>query len=119
MILPLLLLLSPLPFALSVLPALHWAAPFFSGGGYCSEATSIVAGLSSSLPALQLSISQHGDTPSPSYLAGLPPAASSLLRALQPPPAPPSSLFATRSPALGTFHHPTPLATPLAPSPVQ
>ena len=66
---------SPAPLA-----SLTWYAPFFSGGGYCSEATAFVEGLSRT--ALPLAALQHGDGVSPSYARGLPAARSSLLSAL-------------------------------------
>eukprot|EP00906_Rhabdomonas_costata_P024197 RCo034818 len=48
---------------------LWWFAPFFSGGGYCSEAISFVSALSSLVP---LRISHHGDLESWHFLRGLP-----------------------------------------------
>ena len=44
-------------------------APFFSGGGYCSEATSIVFGLKDVMP---VQIIQHGDQVNFDYMIGLP-----------------------------------------------
>ena len=50
--------------------SLRWCAPFFSGGGYCSEAISYVSELQGSI---QLSIVQHGDSYSDKFVKGLPP----------------------------------------------
>lgn len=49
--------------------AVSWYAPFFSGGGYCSEATAFVLELATRLP---LRIVQHGDAYNYKYLEGLP-----------------------------------------------
>ena len=51
------------------MPSVLWHAPFFSGGGYCSEATSFVLELANRVP---LGIVQHGDGYNADYLAGLP-----------------------------------------------
>ena len=89
------------------LHSLHvsWYAPFFSGGGYCSEATSFVLGMQPSASAVAsgstpvkgqpvssepefggveyaLSIVQHGDGMNTNYLFGLDPTAYSTLQTL-------------------------------------
>jgi glycosyltransferase involved in cell wall biosynthesis len=51
--------------------AVHWMAPFFSGGGYCSEAAAFVQGLVAS-GRVRASIEQHGDGVSQSFVDGLP-----------------------------------------------
>jgi hypothetical protein len=48
---------------------LRWFAPFFSGGGYSSEAISYVSELQG---MIDLSIVQHGDSYSDSFVRGLP-----------------------------------------------
>mgnify|MGYP002637142725 CR=1 FL=1 len=53
-------------------------APFFSGGGYCSEAISYVEELSKHL---FVAIAQHGDSFNPAFVRGLPPGVSELLGA--------------------------------------
>ena len=58
-----------------------WYAPFLSGGGYCSEATAFVEGLSGS-GALAVGALQHGDGVATAYVRGLPLARSSLLSSL-------------------------------------
>jgi glycosyltransferase involved in cell wall biosynthesis len=69
---------SPAPLA-----SLTWYAPFFSGGGYCSEATAFVEGLArGSLPLAAL---QHGDGVSAPYARGLPAPRSALLASLSSP----------------------------------
>lgn len=55
-----------------------WDAPFQSGGGYCSEATAFLLGLSA-LPNVDVRVRQHGDSYNPDYLRGLPPADAALL----------------------------------------
>ena len=59
---------------------LMWYAPFYSGGGYCSEATAFVMSLASTLA--QLSITQHGDGYNAAYVRGWPHAQTALLGAL-------------------------------------
>ena len=54
-----------------------WHAPFFSGGGYCSEATAFVLQLSKRIP---VRIVQHGDGYNQQYMAGV---AESTFRQLQ------------------------------------
>lgn len=49
---------------------LHWAAPFLSSGGYCSEATSFAFGLYE-LGAITVGIEQHGDSFNRQYVSGL------------------------------------------------
>jgi len=56
--------------------SLRWQAPFYSGGGYCSEAISYVEELSKHLP---VSIAQHGDSFNPNFARGLPEGLSGLL----------------------------------------
>lgn len=51
---------------------LHWQAPFLSGGGYCSEATSFMFGLIDASSGMRLSIEQHGDSYNAPYVGGLP-----------------------------------------------
>lgn len=50
--------------------SLVWMAPFYSGGGYCSEATAFVLGLSESAK-IPVSIQQHGDSLNRDYVFGL------------------------------------------------
>lgn len=57
--------------------SLRWFAPFFSSGGYSSEALSFVSYLKDKLP---LGIVQHGDSVNEAYLRGLPVEVHSLLR---------------------------------------
>ena len=60
---------------------LEWQAPFFSGGGYSSEAISYVSELSK---WLAVGIAQHGDSFNAQFTQGLPPALrSSLIAASQ------------------------------------
>ena len=66
--------------------ALWWFAPFFSGGGYCSEAISFVTGLHGRLP---LKISHHGDSFSWSFYDGLPHETQDMLEDLSYEPAQP------------------------------
>ena len=47
--------------------SVEWHAPFFSGGGYCSEATTFVVALDD---YARVSVVQHGDSFSASYVAG-------------------------------------------------
>ena len=58
-----------------------WSAPFFSGGGYCSEALAFVLALSPHLPS-SLQIVQHGDSLSQSFYRGLPSSVQSSLLSL-------------------------------------
>lgn len=62
----------------------QWFAPFYSGGGYCSEAISFVQSLSSPQYSslISLSIAQHGDTVSTKFVAGLPDSTRILLEQL-------------------------------------
>lgn len=46
---------------------LHWFAPFFSGGGYCSEATAFITALHS-VNYTKLHIDQHGDSFNQDYV---------------------------------------------------
>lgn len=57
----------------------RWQAPFLSGGGYCTEATSLLAGLT----ALNVTVEarQHGDSFSQAYVDGLAPPVYRLLEA--------------------------------------
>jgi len=48
--------------------SVEWHAPFFSGGGYCSEASTFVTALEEA--GVEVSIAQHGDSYSASYVAG-------------------------------------------------
>jgi len=59
----------------------QWFAPFFSGGGYCSEAISF-AGAIETMSGMSVSIVQHGDSNSPEFVSGLPEATQSTLAAL-------------------------------------
>ena len=52
-------------------PSLVWHAPFFSGGGYCSEATSFVVALDDM--RLDVAIEMHGDSHNNDYINGLNP----------------------------------------------
>ena len=49
--------------------AVLWAAPFLSGGGYCSEATAFAMGLLDR--GVDISVYQHGDSFKPKYVDGL------------------------------------------------
>ena len=74
---------APLPEDLSTLPrdsfpSVIWSAPFFSGGGYCSEAQSFVLALSPYLSS-SLQVVQHGDAVSHAYYRGLSSAVQSAL----------------------------------------
>ena len=57
----------------------YWYAPFFSGGGYCSEATAFVLELSERVP---VRLEQHGDGYSRKYASGLPAAVGQKLEEL-------------------------------------
>jgi len=59
----------------------HWMAPFFSGGGYCTEAITFVSSLFPIVP--NLSIEHHGDTSSFDFVNGLPDHERRLLLKLQ------------------------------------
>ena len=52
-------------------PSLVWHAPFFSGGGYCSEATAFVVALDDM--KLDVAIEMHGDSHNNDYMNGLSP----------------------------------------------
>lgn len=47
-----------------------WMAPFFSGGGYCSEATTFMQGMQNTVD-FSVGIVQHGDSMSTPYMFGL------------------------------------------------
>ena len=50
----------------------EWFAPFFSGGGYCTEALSLAASMGTVQNAtFDFRVTHHGDTPSTSFLEGL------------------------------------------------
>ena len=51
-------------------PNVIWYAPFFSGGGYCSEAISFVLGLYKK--GVNIKIIQHGDSFNQKFVEGLP-----------------------------------------------
>ena len=53
------------------LPSLVWHAPFFSGGGYCSEATAFVLALDDM--KFDVAIEMHGDSHNNDYMNGLNP----------------------------------------------
>lgn len=57
-----------------------WYAPFFSGGGYCSEAISFVLALHNA--GVRIKIVHHGDSFNPEFVSGLPQAESSVLMKL-------------------------------------
>jgi len=80
---------SPAPPARGAL-AVTWAAPFFSGGGYCSEATAFLQGLATARPPVRVAAAQHGDSASAAYARGLPPATAALLAAAADAGAPPA-----------------------------
>ena len=74
---------DPLPADLSIVPAgtfppVIWYAPFYSGGGYSSEALSFLASLHPHLSPHLQSV-QHGDSLSYPFYAGLPYATQLLL----------------------------------------
>eukprot|EP01041_Mallomonas_annulata_P011111 gene11111-23221_t len=48
---------------------IHWHAPFFSGGGYCSEAISFLSAMSQR--NITIVISQHGDSFNENFVNGL------------------------------------------------
>ena len=52
-------------------PSLVWHAPFFSGGGYCSEATAFIVALDDM--KLHVAIEMHGDSHNNDYMNGLSP----------------------------------------------
>ena len=52
------------------LPSVIWYAPFFSGGGYCSEAISFAIGLYKA--GVDIKIVQHGDSFNQKFVEGLP-----------------------------------------------
>ena len=56
-----------------------WMAPFYSGGGYCSEAIAFVSSLQHLSPDIRLKIIQHGDSYSRSFVNSLDEETSSLL----------------------------------------
>eukprot|EP00040_Diaphanoeca_grandis_P025030 m.138235 g.138235 ORF g.138235 m.138235 type:complete len:538 (+) comp29979_c0_seq2:51-1664(+) len=56
-----------------------WFAPFFSGGGYCSEAIGFALALHNHV---QLKITHHGDSVNTRFMQGLPIRTSKLLRRL-------------------------------------
>lgn len=60
------------PYESLVLPVLpvRWQAPFLSGGGYCTEATSILQGLVAE--HVVVSAVHHGDSYNEAYVRGLP-----------------------------------------------
>lgn len=64
--------------------AVQWYAPFFSGGGYCSEATSFAHALDQA--GVGVTIVQHGDGYNREYVAGLDEASAAELARLQRPP---------------------------------
>jgi glycosyltransferase involved in cell wall biosynthesis len=70
--------------AVQSLVQLEWYSPFFSGGGYCSEAISFVQALTKHVSSkqLELKIIHHGDSYNPEFLAGLPRETLSMLHAL-------------------------------------
>lgn len=68
-----------LDFTQTSLPII-WYAPFFSGGGYCSEAISFVLALH--YAGVRIKIVHHGDSFSPKFVSGLPQAESSVLMKL-------------------------------------
>ena len=61
-------------------PNIAWFAPFYSGGGYCTEATDFVKVLHRHVA---VSISQHGDSFSAEYVSMMDPNTRELLRRLQ------------------------------------
>ncbi len=67
----LLLCASHLPLTLSRDLHVTWAAPFFSGGGYSSEALSLMQALHSVAPSTPLSLVHHGDSYNEAYVSGL------------------------------------------------
>eukprot|EP00873_Tetraselmis_striata_P013579 jgi/Tetstr1/433843/TSEL_023028.t2 len=89
---------------------LWWHAPFFSGGGYASEAASFAAALRGA--PLRLWVSQHGDAFSPSVLSDMLPEERDALLELaqaapQPRRAPPSVVVCHSEP--GAWAVPRPL----------
>ncbi|KAH8091258.1 glycosyl transferase [Aureococcus anophagefferens] len=64
-----------------------WHAPFFSGGGYCSEATTFVLGLAAL--GVPIGLEPHGDGFDQDYVAGLDDGTLASLRALTAPRRPP------------------------------
>ena len=60
------------------LPNVVWYAPFFSGGGYCSEAISFAIGLHKA--GVNIKIVQHGDSFNQKFVEGLPSEERLLLR---------------------------------------
>eukprot|EP00948_MAST-09A_sp_MAST-9A-sp1_P001258 g1258.t1 len=88
LVLCLVFLLAILPLSLSQQDfplTLVWYAPFFSGGGYCSEATSFALALHSKLQAQgdTLLTRHHGDSFNPDYTKSLRPETRNLLYRLE------------------------------------
>ncbi|KAH8068121.1 glycosyl transferase [Aureococcus anophagefferens] len=78
-----------------------WHAPFFSGGGYCSEATTFVLGLAAL--GVPIGLEPHGDGFDQDYVAGLDDGTLASLRALTAPRRPPPRVAVCHSePARGT-----------------
>mmetsp|Transcript_21458 Transcript_21458/g.38187 ORF Transcript_21458/g.38187 Transcript_21458/m.38187 type:complete len:218 (+) Transcript_21458:39-692(+) len=108
------LLLSCVAIVATATPALRplwWHAPFFSGGGYSSEAISFAIALHRFAAAPKLWISQHGDAFNPRVLSDLLPQERDTLLALakaaEPRRAPPSVVVCHSEP--GAWSVPKPL----------
>ena len=61
---------ATLPY-LQLLPCHRRYAPFYSGGGYCSEAIEFALALEKE--GVRIRIEQHGDSFNPDFVKGLPP----------------------------------------------
>jgi hypothetical protein len=64
----------------SCLPTVQWYAPFFSGGGYCSEAITFVQSLDEI--GGDVSIVHHGDSFNQEFVSGLPPTTRQMLQSM-------------------------------------
>jgi glycosyltransferase involved in cell wall biosynthesis len=62
---------------------LTWFAPFFSGGGYCSEAVAFAAALATVIPEGRFGIRHHGDSFNEEYVDKLPARDQALLLQLE------------------------------------
>ena len=83
-----------------------WHAPFFSGGGYCSEATSFADGLAN---ITRVRIIHHGDSFDADYIRGLPTDLRQRLSALSQAPVAPAHAVSICHSEPGAWAVPTPL----------
>lgn len=65
------------------IPEVYWSAPFFSGGGYSSEAITFAIAITQTVePQIYFSIIYYGDTFDEKFVRGLTPQESQLLFSL-------------------------------------